>query len=131
MFFVILVDDVYCVAIHDLHLYSQRCFHLNLGDLTVNTGLLPSVNTGLLPSVNTSVVAVSQHIRCWKLLPSVNTSLKKLTRALTLVTMVFSAVFCVYETLELPWKLTKIKKISYGFGIVVSFYKSVMFSLVN
>ena len=33
--FVILVDDVNCVAIHDFyHLYSQRCFPLSLGDLT-------------------------------------------------------------------------------------------------
>ena len=28
------VDNVICVAIHDLHLYSQRCFPLNLRDLT-------------------------------------------------------------------------------------------------
>ena len=35
--FVILVDDDYCVAIHDLSPVqcSQRCFPLNLGDLTI------------------------------------------------------------------------------------------------
>ena len=42
MFFVILVDDVYCVAIHDLSPVLTALFPLNLGDLTVNTELLRS-----------------------------------------------------------------------------------------
>ena len=60
MFFVILVDDVYCVAIHDLSPVLTALFSIELGGFNSQH----------------KVVAVSQHNRCWKLLPSVNTELK-------------------------------------------------------
>ena len=91
MFFVILVDDVYCVAIHDLSPVLTALFSIELGGFN------------------------SQHIRCWKLLPSVNTSVavsqhiaedaQSTFRLRVLITMVSSAVFCVFETLVLPCSL--------------------------
>ena len=111
------------------HLYSQRCFSFELGGFNSQHIRLRIVLCHFEVAVSQHIrlrivlchfeVAVSQHIRlrivlchfevavsqhtccCWKLLPLVNTRLKKLTRALKLVTMVFSAVFCVYETLVL------------------------------
>ena len=40
MFFVILVEDDYCVAIHDLSPVLTALFSLNLGDLTPRQNIL-------------------------------------------------------------------------------------------
>ena len=70
--FVILVDDVYCVAIHDLSPVLTALFSFELGGFN------------------------SQHRA---------EDAQSTFRLRVLITMVCSAVFCVYETLELPCSL--------------------------
>ena len=70
--FVILVDDDYCVAIHDLSPVLTALFSIELGGFN------------------------SQHRA---------EDAQSTFRLRVLITMVCSAVFCVYETLELPCSL--------------------------
>ena len=44
MFFVILVDDVYCVAIHDLSPVLTALFSIELGGFNRNNGLNTRIN---------------------------------------------------------------------------------------
>ena len=80
MFFVILVDDDYCVAIHDLSPVLTALFSFELGGFNSQH----------------NVVAVSQHIA---------EDAQSTFRLHVLITMVSSAVFCVFETLVLPCSL--------------------------
>ena len=70
--FVILVDDVYCVAIHDLSPVLTALFSIELGGFN------------------------SQHKA---------EDVQSTFRLRVLITMVFSAVFCVFEALVLPCSL--------------------------
>ena len=78
--FVILVDDDYCVAIHDLSPVLTALFSIELGGFNSQH----------------RVVAVSQHIA---------EDAQSTFRLRVLITMVSSAVFCVFETLVLPCSL--------------------------
>ena len=78
--FVILVDDDYCVAIHDLSPVLTALFSFELGGFNSQH----------------KVVAASQHKA---------EDAQSTFRLRVLITMVCSAVFCVYETLELPCSL--------------------------
>ena len=93
MFFVILVDDVYCVAIHDLSPVLTALFSIELGGFNSQH----------------KVVAVSQHIRLRIVLCHFEVAVSQhraedaqsTFRLRVLITMVSSAVFCVFETLVL------------------------------
>ena len=76
MFFVILVDDDYCVAIHDLSPVLTALFSIELGGFNSQH----------------KVVAHSQHRA---------EDAQSTFRLRVLITMVSSAVFCVFETLVL------------------------------
>ena len=88
MFFVILVDDVYCVAIHDLSPVLTALFSFELGGFnSQHIGCCRQSTHSLL-----EVVAVSQHRA---------EDAQSTFRLRVLITMVSSAVFCVFETLVL------------------------------
>ena len=112
------------------HLYSQRCFPLNLGDLTVNTKVVAvSQHSGCCRQSTHSlleVVAVSQHK-----VEEVNKSLEVGDDGL------LCCVLCLRDfgaAVQL-WYLKIMKIISLEFGIVVSFYNLVLclvwFGLAN
>ena len=108
MFFVILVDDVYCVAIHDLSPVLTALFFIELGGfnsqhkvvaVSQHTGCCRQSTQGCCRQSTQSlleVVAVSQHRA---------EDAQSTFRLRVLITMVSSAVFCVFETLVLPCSL--------------------------
>ena len=113
MFFVILVDDVYCVAIHDLSPVLTALFSIELGGFnSQHNGCCRQSTHSLL-----EVVAVSQHK-----VEEVNKSLEVGDDGL------LCCVLCLRDfgaAVQL-WYLKIMKIISLEFGIVVSFYNLVL-----